>query len=79
MPNQYSVKQVIFKELYDNPYTGHLGYHKFITTLKKDFFWPNMKREATEYVAQCFTCQKVKAIHQHPAGLLHPIPIPKWK
>ena len=38
-----------------------------------------MKREAVEYVAQCFTCQEVKAIHQHPAELLQPIPIPKWK
>ena len=38
-----------------------------------------MKREVAEYVAQCFTCQKVKAIHQHPAGLLQPIPIPEWK
>jgi hypothetical protein len=24
-------------------------------------------------------CQKVKTEHRHPAGLLHPLPIPKWK
>ena len=38
-----------------------------------------MKREAAEYVARCFTFQRVKAIHQHPTELLHPIPIPEWK
>ena len=38
-----------------------------------------MKREAAEYVARCLTCQQVKATHQHPIGLLQPIPIPKWK
>ena len=38
-----------------------------------------MKREAVEYVARFFTCQQVKAIHQHPARLLQPIPIPEWK
>ena len=24
-------------------------------------------------------CHKVKVEHQHPTGLLHPIPIPEWK
>ena len=24
-------------------------------------------------------CQKVKVEHRHPAGLLHPFPIPEWK
>jgi hypothetical protein len=24
-------------------------------------------------------CQKVKAKHRHPTGLLHPFPIPEWK
>ena len=37
VPNQHSIKQVIFKELHDNPYVGHPGYHKFLMALKKDF------------------------------------------
>ena len=32
-----------------------------------------------EYVAICDTCQRVKAKHQLPAGLLQPMIIPKWK
>ena len=47
--------------------------------LKKYFYWPNMKKEYIEYVARFFTCQHVKVVHQHPARLLHPIPIPEWK
>ena len=38
-----------------------------------------MKKQAVEYVARCFTCQRVKPIHHHPIGLLQPIPIPEWK
>ena len=34
VPNQYSIKQVIFKELHDNLYARHPGYQKFITSLK---------------------------------------------
>ena len=32
-----------------------------------------------EYIARCFECQQVKTEHQHPARLLHPLPIPSWK
>ena len=38
-----------------------------------------MKREIAQYVAECHTCQRVKAEHQSPAGPLQPLPIPEWK
>ena len=37
-----------------------------------------MKKDISEYVAVCDVCQRVKAEHQKPAGLLHPLPIPEW-
>ena len=47
--------------------------------LRKDYFWPNMKSEVGENIARCLDCQQVKTEHQHPAGLLQPLPIPSWK
>ncbi|XP_061360544.1 uncharacterized protein LOC133304514 [Gastrolobium bilobum] len=47
--------------------------------LKTSFWWPGMKRDITEYVARCLTCQKVKYEHQKPSGLLQPLEIPEWK
>ena len=38
-----------------------------------------MKRDVTEYVSKCLTCQQVKDEHQVPTGLLNPLPIPQWK
>ena len=38
-----------------------------------------MKRDVSEFVTKCMVCQKVKAEHQVPLGLLQPIKIPKWK
>ena len=66
-------------ELHKRPYSGHSRYQKMITMIKKDFFSPKMKKEVAEYLAQCIECQQVKAEHQHPAGLLQPLPIPEWK
>jgi hypothetical protein len=38
-----------------------------------------MKRDIAEYVSLYDTCQKVKAQHQRPAGLLQPLKILEWK
>eukprot|EP00253_Pinus_taeda_P015608 PITA_15608 len=38
-----------------------------------------MKKHVAEYLARCLECQQIKAEHQHPAGLLQPLPIPEWK
>ena len=38
-----------------------------------------MKRDVSEFVTKCLVCQKVKAEHQVPSGLLQPIRIPEWK
>ena len=38
-----------------------------------------MKKDIVEYVAVCDVCYRVKAEYQKPAGLMEPLPIPKWK
>ena len=38
-----------------------------------------MKRDIAECVSKCLTCQRVKAEHQRPSGLLQPLEIPEWK
>ena len=38
-----------------------------------------MKANIAQFVAHCDTCQRIKAEHQKPAGMLQPLPIPVWK
>jgi hypothetical protein len=47
--------------------------------LKERYWWVGLKRDVAEYVAICDTCQRVKAEHRRPAGLLQPMKIPEWK
>jgi hypothetical protein len=47
--------------------------------LKTQYWWYGMKRDIVEYVSLCDTCQRVKAEHQGPVGLLQPLKILEWK
>ena len=45
VPNIPKVKLLILDEIHKTPYSGHPGYQKTITMLRKEYFWPNMKTE----------------------------------
>ena len=57
----------------------HPGGSKMYRDLKELYWWPGLKREVTEVVGKCLTCQQVKAEHQLPSGLLQPVKVPLWK
>ena len=52
---------------------------KMYRDLKELYEWLGLKREVTEVVGKCLTCQQVKAEHQLPSGLLQPVKVPLWK
>jgi hypothetical protein len=71
--------ELILKEVHETTYSIHPSSEKMYQDLKKRFWWYGMKREITEYVAICDSCQRIKAEHQRPASLLQPLQIPQWK
>ncbi|WVZ70959.1 hypothetical protein U9M48_019588 [Paspalum notatum var. saurae] len=77
--NVDSIRKLILSEARDTAYSIHLGSTKMYYDLKERFWWYGMKRAVAEYVAICDTCQRVKAEHQRPAGLLQPFKVPEWK
>lgn len=79
VPDVKDLRRLVLDEFHISHYTGHPGYQKMIIALKKEYYWPGMKKQVVEYLARCLECQQIKAEHQHPAGLLQPLPIPEWK
>ena len=57
-------------ELHKRPYSVHPRYQKMIAMIRKEFFWPNMKKEVLEYLAHYLEYQQVKEENQHLVGLL---------
>jgi hypothetical protein len=72
-------REVLLDEAHNSAYSIHPGTTKMYLDLKTRYWWKGMKKEIAQYVARCDTCQRTKAEHQKPVGLLQPLPVPKWK
>ena len=79
VPDIESLRETILKEAHDSDYSIHPGSTKMYQDLKRKYWWYGLKRDVAAHVAMCDVFQRVKAEHQRPAGLLHPLKIPEWK
>ena len=73
------LRKAILEEAHNGSFSIHLDSTKMYQDLKMSFWWSRMKRDVSEFVTKCLVCQRVKAEHQVPSGLLQPIRIPEWK
>jgi hypothetical protein len=76
VPDIKLIWELILKEAHETTYSIHPDSEKMYQDLKKRLWGYDMKREIAEYVVVCDNCQRIKAEHQRPAGLLQPLQIP---
>ncbi|WVZ63932.1 hypothetical protein U9M48_013522 [Paspalum notatum var. saurae] len=79
VPKDMELRKKILNEAYTSMFTMHPGSNKMYQDLKQKFWWTRMKREIAKYVSECDVCQKVKADHLKPAGMLQPLAVSSWK
>lgn len=79
VPTNQHIRDAILLEAHNSKYSIHPGCTKMYYDLRDRFWWKSMKADIASYVAHCDICQRVKAEHQRPAGLLQPLDIPVWK
>ncbi|KAL4367743.1 hypothetical protein GQ457_05G022050 [Hibiscus cannabinus] len=79
VPNDDGLRKEMLDEAHQSPFSIHPGSVKMYKDLKPLYWWPGMKADITNYVSRCLTCQKVKAEHRAPTGLLQPLKFPQWK
>jgi hypothetical protein len=77
VPNVQSTRELILKKAHVLAYSIHPRSETMYQDLKKKFWWYGMKREITEHVDLCDSCQRIKTEHERPAGLLQPLRIPQ--
>ena len=79
VPDDNDLRKAILEEAHSGFFSIHPGNTKMYQYLKMSFWWSGMKRDISEFVTKCLVCQRVKAEHQVPSGLLQSIRIPEWK
>src|SRR5579883_1549543 len=79
VPKNRQLRREIMDEAHLSNFSIHPGSTKMYQDLKQNLWWTRMKREIAKYMAECDTCQRIKASHLKAAGQLQPLPIPSWK
>ena len=79
VPDVEDVKKLIMEEVHCSAYVMHPSSTKMYRTIKVNYWWSGMKKEIANFISRCLVCQQVKAEHQKPLGIFHPLPIPEWK
>ncbi|WVZ93927.1 hypothetical protein U9M48_039877 [Paspalum notatum var. saurae] len=79
VPKDMELRKKILDEAYTSMFTLHPGSNKKYQDRKQKFWWTRMKREIAKYVSECDVCQRVKADHLKPAGMLQPLAVHAWK
>lgn len=73
-----SLIPTVLSEMHSSPVGGHFGFHKTLARLRSDFFWEGMRKSVQKFIQECEVCQQFKYDNMMPAGLLQPLPVPKW-
>ncbi|KAI3776003.1 hypothetical protein L1987_45763 [Smallanthus sonchifolius] len=68
IPKIRELRAKILDEAHKSCYSIHPGTNKMYQDLKKEYWWPGMKNDVTEYVNNCLTCSLVKDEHQKPCA-----------
>ncbi|WVZ80333.1 hypothetical protein U9M48_027818 [Paspalum notatum var. saurae] len=79
VPKDMELRKKILDKAHTSMLTLHPGSNKMYQDLKQKFWWTRMKREIAKYVYECDVCQRVKADHLKPAGMLQPLAVLAWK
>ena len=76
IPSDPELRRLVLTELHATPLGGHFGREKTMALARRMVWWPNMASDVEAFIRTCPVCQRVKAEHGPPAGLLYPLPVP---
>ncbi|XP_073057236.1 uncharacterized protein [Primulina eburnea] len=73
-----NLKEAILREAHCSRHSIHLGNRKTYHTLRAHYWWKGMKKEISDFVAKCLTCQQVKAECMRPSVMLDSLEVSQW-
>lgn len=68
-------RSLICKVAHDIPLSGHLGIDKTTARISRNFYWPGMHKDISEYCNTCDICQKAAKKTGHEKSPLVSVPV----
>jgi len=76
VPNTGDLCLLVINSRHDHVLARHLGQSKTYQLICWDYNWPNLQKFVVNYIRSCYVCDRNKARHHKPYGLLKQLPIP---
>ena len=71
-----SLREFFMAETHVGGLSGHFSRNKTIAAIEQQLYWPSLKRDVGNFVAQCQTCVRAKMTKQS-SGLYSPLQVPE--
>ena len=69
-------RKAVLKLNHDSPVAGHMGMLRSWQRIRNCFWWPGMKEDVEQYIAQCDLCGKNKHSNRQPKAPIQQTDIP---
>lgn len=73
--NNQPFKLKLFELFHSSPTRGHLGYDKTLHRIRREFYFPKLRKEVKEFILICDICQCMKHQNHLLGGFLQPLEI----
>jgi len=79
VPDDRSIRAMLLHAVHAADAAGHPGVNRTLDVARRHYFWRGMAGDVASFVRSCPVCQRVKADHLNPPGLLHPLEAPEGR
>jgi hypothetical protein len=79
VPDTDNLRTQLIREAHTPLSSAHPSPGKTIKMLRERYFWRSMRRDITQYIANCSECRAAHRPRDKAPGLLHPLPIPQYR
>jgi hypothetical protein len=62
VPNTNNLRLRVLRLKHDHPTAGHFGQNKTLQLVRRDYYWPGLRKFVKEYCNTCVTCKRGKAV-----------------
>jgi hypothetical protein len=76
IPKDKQLWNNIIKRYHNSLAAGHLGRHKNLELVSRNYWWPGITKSVNEYISSCIVCLSNKGSRTAPTGPLLPLPVP---